>query len=93
MMDYEFTLKFKLPADDADADELVERLGETCDDALVGIGQPGRLALNFTRAAASAELAIISALTDAKNAVPEAKLVEVTSSQRRFTKGAPHFGT
>jgi hypothetical protein len=77
-MEYEFTLKLKLAVDDADADEIVERLGETgCDDALVGIGQPGRIALNFTREADSAEQAIISALTDVKNAIPEAKLLEV----------------
>jgi hypothetical protein len=77
-MEYEFTLKLKLPADDTDPDELVERLGEMCDDALVGIGQPGRLALNFTRDAATAERAIVSALTDVKNLIPEAKFVEVT---------------
>jgi hypothetical protein len=75
-MEYEFTLKFKLPPGDTGADELVERLGETCNDALVGIGQPGRLVLNFTRDASSAERAIISALTDVKDAIPEAKLVE-----------------
>lgn len=43
-MEYEFTLKFMLAADVA-VDEIVERLGVAgCDDALVGIGQPGRIA-------------------------------------------------
>jgi hypothetical protein len=78
VVEYEFTLKFKLPTDGTEPDELVERLGDVCDDALVGIGQPGRLALNFTRDAESAELAIVSALTDVKQGIPEAKLVEVT---------------
>jgi hypothetical protein len=76
-VEYEFTLKFKLPAD-AGPDELVRRLAEACDDALVGIGQPGRLALNFIRDAESAEAAIISALSDVKRLITEAKLVEVT---------------
>ena len=50
-MEYTFTLKYQLADEDRDADALVERLGEAgCDDALVGIGQPGRLALS--RAAA-----------------------------------------
>ena len=49
-MEYTFTLKYQLTYADRDPDALVERLGEAgCDDALVGIGQPGRLALEFTR--------------------------------------------
>lgn len=76
-MEYDFTLKFKVNTDDVDA--LVERLGEAgCDDALVGVGQPGRIALDFTREAQSAETAIISALADVKHAIPDAKLVEVS---------------
>src|ERR1700730_3407743 len=76
-MEYEFELRFKLPTDDADAGDLVERLGEAgCDDALVGIGQPGRIALKFTREAESAKNAIVSALEDVKKAIPSAKLIE-----------------
>jgi predicted DNA-binding transcriptional regulator AlpA len=77
-MEYEFELRFKLPADDADVDELVERLGEAgCDDALIGIGQPGRIALRFTREAESAKRAIVSALEDVKSVIPAAKFIEV----------------
>ena len=67
------------PADhDRDPNALVERLGEAgCDDALVGIGQPGRLALEFTREADSAEAAVRSALADVRVAVPAARLIEV----------------
>src|SRR6266436_2430462 len=76
-MEYEFELRFKLPTDEADADELVERLGEAgCDDALIGIGQPGRIALRFTRQAESARRAIVSALEDVKKVIPAAKLIE-----------------
>ena len=46
-MEYTFTLKYQLTDDDRDLQALVEHLGEAgCDDALVGIGQPGRLALS-----------------------------------------------
>lgn len=76
-MEFIFTLKFQLHAVERDADVLVERLAEAgCDDALVGIGQPGRLALEFTRAAHSAEAAMRSALKDVRRAVPSARLIE-----------------
>ena len=76
-MEYIFTLKYQLTEHDNDPDALVERLGEAgCDDALVGIGQPGRLALEFTREAESAQVAVRSALADVKRAIPSAKLVE-----------------
>lgn len=77
-MEYSFTLKYQLADDDRDADALVERLGEAgCNDALVGIGQPGRLALEFTREAADAGAAVRSALADVRRATPSAKLIEV----------------
>lgn len=77
-MEYTFTLKYQLTEDDGDPDGLVERLGEVgCDDALVGIGQPGRLALEFTREADSADAAVHSALADVRHAVPSARLIEV----------------
>ena len=78
-MEYEFTLKFMLAPQDANVDELVERLGEAgCNDALVGIGQTGRLALDFTREADTAKQAIFSALEEVKRSIPGAKLVEIT---------------
>ncbi len=77
-MEYTFTLKYQLAGDDSDPHMLVERLGEAgCDDALVGIGQPGRLALEFTREADSADAAVRSALADVRGAVPSARLIEV----------------
>ncbi|MFL9964394.1 DNA-binding protein [Paraburkholderia sediminicola] len=76
-MEYVFTLKYRLAAHDCDVDEIVERLGEAgCDDATVGLGQPGRIALLFSREAASAFEALVSALKDIKRAVPSARLVE-----------------
>ncbi|MFU3178760.1 helix-turn-helix transcriptional regulator [Pseudomonas aeruginosa] len=77
-MEYTFTLKYQLVDEDRDLDALVEHLGEAgCDDALVGIGQPGRLALEFTREADSADAAVRSALADVRSAVPSARLIEV----------------
>lgn len=76
-MEYTFLLKYHLSEDDNDPDALVERLGEAgCDDALVGVGQLGRLALEFTREADSAQAAMRSALADVKRAIPSARLVE-----------------
>lgn len=77
-MEYEFTVKFSLPNPDGHIDEIVERLGKAgCDDALVGIGTPGRIALKFSREAKSSEAAIESAIRDVQKAVPLAELIEV----------------
>ena len=76
-MDYLFTLKYRLPEQESDLDALAERLGSGgCDDALLGLGQPGRLALEFTRDAGSAQMALLSAMADVKAAIPGATLVE-----------------
>lgn len=92
-MEYTFTLKYQLTDDDRDPDELVERLGEAgCDDALVGIGQPGRLALEFTRAADSADAAVRSALADVRHAVPSARLIEVAPDLVGLTDVADMVG-
>ena len=92
-MEYDFVLKFKLAEDSADANDLVERLGEAgCDDAVVGIGQPGRIALNFTREADSAQQAIISALEDVKRAVPDAELIEASPDLAGLTDIAELVG-
>ena len=78
-MEYEFTLKYKLSEKQSDMDVLVEQLAEAgCEDAMVGSGQRGRVALNFTREAPSAKEAMFSALADVRRVVPDATLVEVT---------------
>lgn len=70
-MEYEFTIKFKLPHPDVDVDELVERLETAgCDDALIGMGTPGQMALKFSREAKSTQAAIQSAIRDVQKAVP-----------------------
>ena len=49
-----------------------------CDDALLGLRQQGRIALEFCREAASADEAILSAIRDVKSAIADAVLIEVT---------------
>lgn len=79
MTEYTFTLKYQLPDGNDSVDDVVERLGAIgCDDALVGVGRVGRLSLEFTREATSAEAALVNALSDLKRAVPSAKLIKTT---------------
>ncbi len=44
----------------------------------VGVGQPIRIALEFTRESETAEAALVSAVADVKRAIPTAKLIEVS---------------
>src|SRR5690625_2636286 len=77
MSDYDFTLKFAVP-DTLEKETLESRLfAAGCDDALIGLGQKGRLALHFIREADTATEAVTNAIRDVKRAVPQARLVEV----------------
>lgn len=79
MREFEFILKFALTEESTDASHYVELLGKAgCDDALIGIGQNGRIALEFCREATSAFEAVLSATKDVKNVIPDAKLIEAT---------------
>lgn len=76
-MEYRFTLRFSLPAEHATQDEILESLARAgCDDALVGLGIPGRIALEFSREAPSASEALLQAEADVLNAIPGAMLAE-----------------
>lgn len=76
MPEYHFTLKFAVPAGE-DLEALSAHLYENgCDDAIIGIGVPGRIALNFERESVSAGDAVVSALENVKNIAPQAKLTE-----------------
>lgn len=92
-MQYTFTLKYQLGAERRDPQELVEVLGEAgCDDALIGIGQPGRMALEFTREAAGAHEAVCSALADVRRTMPAARLIEVAPDWVGLTDVADMVG-
>lgn len=92
-MEYVFTLKYQLTEKATDTAELVERLAEAgCDDALVGIGQPGRVALEFTREAKSAEDAVFSAMSNVRSAIPSASLIEAIPDLVGLTDVAEFLG-
>ena len=59
---YDFTLRFVLTPNSIDPDTLVDALFLAgCDDATLGTGYRGRLALNFSRESKTAEKAVLSA--------------------------------
>ncbi|RFF28330.1 MULTISPECIES: AlpA family transcriptional regulator [unclassified Wenzhouxiangella] len=93
-MNYEFELIFQLPASERRSFwELVEALMEAgCDDAIVGTGHPGRLALQFDRDADSAEAAICSAFDNVESAVPGVDLVEAVPDYVGLTEIADIIG-
>jgi hypothetical protein len=78
MTEHSFTLRFDTSAVHLATDEALERLAAGCDDAIVGIGIPGRLALAFDREAASAAAAVTSAIRDVTRALPDVRLVEAS---------------
>lgn len=76
-MEYIFTLRFQLPKPLLPEEQLLQQLIEAgCDDALIGLGVPGKVTLEFTREASSAKRAVLSAIQDVQRAVPEAQLIE-----------------
>ena len=78
MNTYDFTLTFALAERSSNPENYLDGLFEAgCDDALVGTGMPGSIALNFTRPAKSAENAIRQAVQDVQKAIPDAKLIEL----------------
>ncbi|MES1947137.1 phage transcriptional regulator AlpA [Salinisphaera sp. C84B14] len=92
-MEYIFTLKYRLHDHDGDKESLIDRLFDAgCDDALPGIGQSGRLALEFAREADSATVALESAIADVRKAVDNAELVEVLPDYAGLTDIAEHVG-
>ena len=79
MSEFEFTLKFALSEDSIDLEQTVEALAEAgCDDALIGTGQSGRIALQFNREAPDALDAISQAISEVKSVLPTAQLIEAT---------------
>lgn len=79
MQSYEFELLFALPSAEPDFGDYEDRLFEAgCDDALLGIGRPGWIALDFGREAADAKTAVLSAISNVRMAIPDAVLVEAS---------------
>lgn len=93
MKEYDFTLKYRLGDPSEGAQKYLEALAASgCDDAVVGVGQNGRIALNFLRESGSAFEAVTSAISDVQKAIPQAKLVEATPDYVGLTDIAELLG-
>lgn len=90
-MKYDFTLTFalKVPVPDDLGDSL---WAAGCDDALIGIGRPGRLALHFTRDAATADEAVTTAARSVKSVIPSSELIEAAPDYAGLTDVADLVG-
>lgn len=92
-MEHIFTLKYRLHEYDGDDQALLDRLFEAgCDDALPGIGQTGRLALEFSREAESGQQALESAIADVRRALNHAELIEALPDYVGLTDISEHVG-
>jgi len=78
MNEYQFTLTFSLSDEEAaDPESYLDALYEAgCDDAIVGTGASGSIALEFVRERKTANSVINSAIKDVKVAIPKAVLIE-----------------
>ncbi|MDX1573161.1 MAG: DNA-binding protein [Methylophaga sp.] len=91
--EFEFTLKFSMPDTFADPESFADQLRKAgCDDAIIGIGQKGRIALQFNREASRALEAITSAIKDVKSVIPDARLIESTPDLVGLTDIAQMLG-
>ncbi len=88
MNDYEFTLTFSLPASSLPASSLpasggnpeayLDALFEAgCDDAVIGIGGVGSIALDYGRQAESAASAVQGAIAQVQLAIPGSEFLEL----------------
>ena len=93
MKSYDFTLKFGLSDPGLDPEIYVDQLYEAgCDDALIGLGKQGEIALNFIREATSAKEAILSAMADVKGVIPTAVFLEAMPDLVSLTDIAHFLG-
>ncbi len=75
---YLFVLSFAFIDPCEEPEKYVDQLGEAgCHDALIGIGQKGKIAFQFNREATNAAEAILSAIQDVERVIPAAKLVGI----------------
>jgi hypothetical protein len=93
MKEYSFTLKFNFHDSQTDPNSYIEQLYEGgCDDALIGIGKQGSIALDFIRSSPSAFEAISSAITNVRKVIPTAILVEASPDFVSLTDIAETIG-
>ncbi len=78
MMNFDFKLNFALPESGEDPERYLAALSHRCNDATIGIGAAGRIGLDFSREARSAEAAMLSAFNDIVRAIPGVTLIEAS---------------
>ena len=77
---WDFELVVRLPDGGDDGAAWLDALFEAgCDDALVGVGRRGEIALDFSRQAPSLEDAVNSAIAAVRAAIPNAELDHVNA--------------
>lgn len=70
--EFEFDLMIALPAGERDEDDMLDALFEAgCDDAIVGTGASGLVALGFIREGMDADAVITEAVEQALRGLPE----------------------
>ena len=90
---WDFVLKFRLPQGGEDPSAWLDALFEAdCDDATIGVGKRGSIALDFTRSGASAEETVRSTIAAVKCAIPGAVLTEVCPDLVSLTDLAEMLG-
>jgi len=78
MKSYEYTLTFSLQESGNNTEAYLDALFEAgCDDALIAVGGTGSIAIDFIRAAETAESAVQSAIAQVQLAIPGAELLEL----------------
>ncbi len=93
MKEYNFTLKFNLSDSQINPEELIEQLYTGgCDDALIGVGKQGYIAMDFIREATTAFEAVSTAIIDVKRIIPNASLIEATPDFVGLTDAAKFLG-
>ncbi|MSO99566.1 MAG: DNA-binding protein [Acetobacteraceae bacterium] len=93
MDNHAFVLNFTLPGREDNPEQYLDALYNAgCDDAAIGVGQFGMIGLDFTRAAASAEDALRSAVADVLAAIPGASLAQAGPDLVGLTEMAEIFG-
>ena len=92
-MEYRFALRYQWTSSNDEVEQLIERLGAGgCDDALIGLGHPGRIAMEFSREAVDAESAIRSALENVSAVSNDLHLIEVAPDLVGLTDAAEWVG-
>ncbi len=93
MKEYNFTLKFNFSDSQLNPEEFIEQLYEGgCDDALMGVGKQGCIAMDFIREATTAFEAVSTAIIDVKKIIPSASLIEATPDFVGLTDAAKFLG-